>query len=84
MSDRRSDPAGFNRSVIGEFRANGGVVGGELENMALLLLTTTDTPSGRPRRLPTTDAALVTLSSDRTAVRRDIPDGSATWSETRT
>ena len=52
MSERQSDPSGFNESVIDEFRANGGVVGGELANMPLLLLTTIDTRSGQPRTTP--------------------------------
>jgi deazaflavin-dependent oxidoreductase (nitroreductase family) len=52
MSDWRSDPNGFNESVIREFRASGGVVGGELAGMSLLLLTTIDARSGRPRTTP--------------------------------
>ena len=52
MSEWRSDPTGFNESVIAEFRANGGVVGGELADMPLLLLTTIDTRSGQPRTTP--------------------------------
>jgi deazaflavin-dependent oxidoreductase (nitroreductase family) len=52
MSDWRSDPKGFNESVIREFRANGGVVGGELANMRLLLLTTIDAWRGQPRTTP--------------------------------
>ena len=52
MSDWRSDPNCFNESVIREFRASGGIVGGELAGMSLLLLTTTDAQSGRPRTTP--------------------------------
>ena len=52
MSDWRSDPTGFNESVIDEFRANGGVVGGELADMPLLLLTTIETRSRQPRTTP--------------------------------
>ena len=52
MSDWRSDPSGFNESVINAFRANGGVVGGELAEMSLLLLTTIDATSGQPRTTP--------------------------------
>ena len=52
MSDWGSDPNGFNESVINAFRANGGVVGGELADMSLLLLTTIDATSGRPRTTP--------------------------------
>jgi deazaflavin-dependent oxidoreductase (nitroreductase family) len=52
MSDWRSDPNGFNDRVIEEFRTNGGIVGGELADMSLLLLTTVDPTSGRPRTTP--------------------------------
>ena len=52
MSDWRSDPKGFNELVVNEFRANGGVVGGELADMRLLLLTTIDARSGQPRTTP--------------------------------
>ena len=52
MSDRPSDPSGFNESVIREFRANSGVVGGELASMHLLLLTTIDERDGCPRTTP--------------------------------
>src|SRR5215475_11198572 len=52
MSDYRSDPKAFNESVIREFRANQGVVGGELAGMRLLLLTTLDARSGQPRTTP--------------------------------
>jgi len=52
MSDWRSDPNGFNESVIREFRASGGVVGGELAGVSLLLLTTIDARSGRPHTTP--------------------------------
>ena len=52
MSGRRSDPSGFNASVINEFRANGGIVGGELSDMRLLLLTTIDERSRTPRTTP--------------------------------
>src|SRR4029077_5132491 len=52
MSDWRSDPDGFNESVIREFRASGGVVGGELAGMSLLLLTTIDARDGRARTTP--------------------------------
>jgi deazaflavin-dependent oxidoreductase (nitroreductase family) len=50
--DWRSNPNGFNESVITEFRANGGVVGGELADMRLLLLTAIGARSGRPRTTP--------------------------------
>ena len=52
MSHWRSDPNSFNESVIREFRASGGVVGGELAGMSLLLLTTIDARNGRPRTTP--------------------------------
>jgi len=49
------DPAelkGFNASVVEEFRANGGKVGGPFEGADLLLLTTTGAKSGQPRVSP--------------------------------
>ncbi|MYT27253.1 MULTISPECIES: nitroreductase family deazaflavin-dependent oxidoreductase [unclassified Streptomyces] len=42
----------FNRRVIAQFRANGGVVGGPLAGHPLLLLTTTGAKSGLPRTTP--------------------------------
>ncbi|MFJ6938986.1 nitroreductase family deazaflavin-dependent oxidoreductase [Streptomyces sp. NPDC101132] len=41
-----------NQRVIDEFRAKGGVVGGDFEGMPLLLLTTTGARSGEPRTSP--------------------------------
>lgn len=52
MSDRRPDSIGFNERVIDEFRAQAGVVGGELAETRLLLLTTIDARGGRPRTTP--------------------------------
>lgn len=52
MSDWRSDPRAFNESVIKAFRANSGTVPGELSDMSLLLLTTINAKSGRPRTTP--------------------------------
>src|SRR5438270_2157622 len=52
MSDWSTDPDGFNESVIREFRASGGVVGGELAHMHLLLLTTIGVRRGRRRTTP--------------------------------
>ena len=52
MSDWRSDPISFNASVIREFRASGGIVGGDLAGMSLLLLTTIDAQNGRARTTP--------------------------------
>ena len=42
----------YNRHVIEEFRANGGKVGGEWEDIPLLLLTTTGAKSGERRTTP--------------------------------
>lgn len=42
----------FNKSIIDEFRSNGGKVGGQFENADLLLLTTTGAKSGQPRVSP--------------------------------
>jgi deazaflavin-dependent oxidoreductase (nitroreductase family) len=49
MSDWRSDQNGFNDVVINEFRANSGVVGGEIAAVPLLLLTTVNMRGGQPR-----------------------------------
>ncbi|MFD9428069.1 MULTISPECIES: nitroreductase/quinone reductase family protein [unclassified Streptomyces] len=45
-------PMSFNESVIEEFRANGGKVGGPFEGGNLLLLTTTGARSGAERTTP--------------------------------
>ena len=42
----------FNKSIVDEFRANDGKVGGPFEGAALLLLTTTGAKSGQPRLAP--------------------------------
>jgi deazaflavin-dependent oxidoreductase (nitroreductase family) len=42
----------FNNAIVEEFRANGGVVGGQFEGATLLLLTTTGAKSGKPRLAP--------------------------------
>lgn len=42
----------FNKSIIDEFRANDGVVGGQFAGAPLLLLTTTGAKSGHPRINP--------------------------------
>ncbi len=42
----------FNTSIIDEFRANEGKVGGQFEGANLLLLTTTGAKSGQPRINP--------------------------------
>ena len=52
MSDRRSNTNRFDQAVIDEFRAARGVVGGELADTPLLLLTTIDMRNGRPRTTP--------------------------------
>ena len=48
-----SDPNDWNKQIIKEFRANGGKVGGQFENMPLLLLHTTGAKSGLERINPT-------------------------------
>lgn len=48
MSDIRE----FNKTVIAEFRANGGQVGGQFAGAPLLLLTTSGAKSGQPRTSP--------------------------------
>ena len=55
MSEQMPDTAtinAFNKSIVDEFRANGGKVGGQFENADLLLLTTTGTKSGQQRVSP--------------------------------
>jgi deazaflavin-dependent oxidoreductase (nitroreductase family) len=42
----------FNQRVIADFRANGGKVGGQMENLPLLLVTMTGAKSGRTITLP--------------------------------
>ena len=42
----------FNKSIVDEFRVNGGKVGGPFEGATLLLLTTTGAKSGQPRLTP--------------------------------
>jgi deazaflavin-dependent oxidoreductase (nitroreductase family) len=42
----------FNKSIVDEFRANDGKVGGQFENSNLLLLTSTGAKSGQPRVSP--------------------------------
>lgn len=42
----------FNKTIVDEFRANGGKVGGQFEGANLLLLTTTGAKSGQPRLSP--------------------------------
>jgi deazaflavin-dependent oxidoreductase (nitroreductase family) len=42
----------FNKSIVDEFRANGGKVGGPFEGATLLLLTSTGAKSGQPRLAP--------------------------------
>jgi deazaflavin-dependent oxidoreductase (nitroreductase family) len=44
--------ADWNDTIIAEFRANNGVVGGPFEGAHLLLLTTTGAKSGEPRTSP--------------------------------
>jgi deazaflavin-dependent oxidoreductase (nitroreductase family) len=57
----------FNSSIVDEFRANGGKVGGPFEGATLLLLTTTGARSGQPRLAPlacfTVDDKLIIIGS---------------------
>jgi len=46
------EPSDFNKKVIEEFRANGGIVGGYFTGATLLLLTTTGAKSGRSLTTP--------------------------------
>jgi deazaflavin-dependent oxidoreductase (nitroreductase family) len=47
-----SEMNAFNNSIVEEFRANGGKVGGPFEGATLLLLTSTGAKSGQPRLAP--------------------------------
>lgn len=49
----------YNKKVMAEFRANGGVVGGNHEGRKLLILHTTGAKSGKHRETP-----LVTMQAD--------------------
>jgi deazaflavin-dependent oxidoreductase (nitroreductase family) len=57
----------FNTSIVDEFRANGGKVGGPFEGATLLLLTTTGAKSGQPRLAPlaylTIDGKMIIIGS---------------------
>lgn len=55
MSDETPDVdamKNWNQSVIDEFRANAGVVGGPFEGQQMALLTTTGAKSGKPHTTP--------------------------------
>ena len=54
----------WNKKIIEEFRANEGRVGGQFENMTLLLLHTTGAKSGLPRLKP----AAYTKDKDRLVI----------------
>src|SRR3954449_2429762 len=57
----------FNRSIVDEFRANEGKVGGPFDGATLLLLTSTGAKSGQPRLAPlaylTIDGKLIIIGS---------------------
>jgi deazaflavin-dependent oxidoreductase (nitroreductase family) len=57
----------MNSTVISEFRATGGVVGGPFEGATLLLLTSTGAKSGQPRLAPlaylTIDGKMIIIGS---------------------
>lgn len=63
----KNDANAFNNTVVAEFRANGGKVGGSFANTPVLLLTTTGAKSGQLRTTPvcyTTDGdRIVVLAS---------------------
>jgi deazaflavin-dependent oxidoreductase (nitroreductase family) len=44
--------AAFNKQLIGEYRANGGRISGQLASAPVLLLTTTGAKTGQPRTTP--------------------------------
>jgi deazaflavin-dependent oxidoreductase (nitroreductase family) len=57
----------FNKSIVHEFRGNGGKVGGPFEGATLLLLTSTGAKSGQPRLAPlaylTIDGKMIIIGS---------------------
>jgi deazaflavin-dependent oxidoreductase (nitroreductase family) len=57
----------FNKSIVDEFRSNGGKVGGPFEGATLLLLTSTGAKSGQPRLAPlaylTIDQKIIIIGS---------------------
>lgn len=57
----------MNRTVVDEFRSNGGKVGGQFAGTDLLLLTTTGAKSGQPRLSPlaylTIDSKMIIIGS---------------------
>ena len=57
----------FNKSIVDEFRANGGKVGGPFEGATLLLLTSTGAKSGQTRLAPlaylTIDQKMIIIGS---------------------
>jgi deazaflavin-dependent oxidoreductase (nitroreductase family) len=57
----------FNKSIVDEFRANAGTVGGPFEGATLLLLTSTGAKSGQPRLAPlaylTIDQKMIIIGS---------------------
>jgi deazaflavin-dependent oxidoreductase (nitroreductase family) len=57
----------FNKSIVDEFRASGGIVGGPFEGATLLLLTSTGAKSGQPRLAPlaylTIDQKMIIIGS---------------------
>ncbi len=57
----------FNKSIVEEFRANEGKVGGPFEGATLLLLTSTGAKSGQPRLAPlaylTIDGKIIIIGS---------------------
>ncbi len=55
MTELTEDPASWhawNKTIVDEFRANEGKVGGQFEGATLLLLHTTGAKSGQPRMAP--------------------------------
>lgn len=70
MNDQIPDAAAmkaFNNTIVDEFRANGGKVGGPFQGADMLLLTTTGAKTGQPRLVPLTylriDGKLIVVGS---------------------
>ena len=67
----------FNKSIVDEFHANGGKVGGQFEGADLLLLTTTGAKSGQQRVSPLAyfrvDGRLIMLCRTSPTIARWVP-----------
>jgi len=81
-----SDMNEWNQRIIAEFRANDGVVGGDLAGVPLLLLHHTGAKSGLARVNPLAYQRIGNSApySPRKVARQRTLTGTTTWSRTRT